>query len=89
MGCRTQRRPAGHLAREVGWTLATPQPMTRDYTKEVGLPSTKKTLPRWAAVAVLAVAAIAVTFGVVNMVQQAKLHDDSGAVTAVPPAPRK
>lgn len=46
----------------------------RDYTKEVGLPSQKKTVSRPIAYAILALVAVGVSFGVFGVVREAKAH---------------
>lgn len=46
--------------------------MSRDYTKEVGLPSDKKMLPRPVAYTVLAVVAVGISFSVAGVLNQAK-----------------
>ena len=68
--------------------------MARDYTKEVGLPSPKKTMPRPLAFAILALVAVGISFGVVAVVRHAKEHHaeenaaTAPAATAAPaPAP--
>lgn len=56
---------------------------SRDYTKEVGLPSQKKTVPRFVAYLVLAVVAVGVSFGVAGVVRQTKEnHANEKAATA-------
>ena len=64
--------------------------ISRDYTQEIGVPSQKKTVPRAAAFAILAVIAAAIVFGVVTMLRQTKIHhaaERPAATAAEAPAP--
>lgn len=47
----------------------------KDYTKEVGLPSVAKNLPRPVSYAIMVVVAIVVVFGIVQLAKEAKGHD--------------
>ena len=58
--------------------------ISRDYTKEVGIPSQKKMLPRPVAYAVLAAVAVGISFGVAGVVSKSKEH--SAAEKAAAPA---
>ena len=49
--------------------------ITRDYTQEIGVASQKKTVPRFVAIAVLAVVAIGLSFGVASVVRQTREHN--------------
>jgi hypothetical protein len=60
--------------------------ISRDYTKEVGIPSQKKTMPRPIAFAILAVVAVGVSFGVAGVVDQAKEHSAAEKAASTPPA---
>jgi hypothetical protein len=51
--------------------------ISRDYTKEVGIASHKKTMPRPLAFAVLAFVAAGVSYGVVQINKRAKLHHEA------------
>ncbi len=46
----------------------------RDYTKELGLPSTRKTIPRPLAYVILAVIAVGVFFGVADILRNASKY---------------
>ena len=59
---------------------------SRDYTKEVGIPSDKKTLPRPVAYAVLAVVAVGVSFGVAGVLSAAKKHEATEKAGSAPAA---
>jgi hypothetical protein len=48
--------------------------ISRDYTKEVGIASQKKTFPRPVAYLVLAVVAVGVSFGVAGVLARTKEH---------------
>ena len=48
--------------------------ISRDYTKEVGIPSQKKTLPKPIAFVVLAGVAVGISFGVAGVVAKQKEH---------------
>lgn len=48
--------------------------ITRDYTKEVGVLSPKKTMPRPLAFIVLAIVAVGISFGVTEIVRRGKQH---------------
>jgi hypothetical protein len=67
--------------------------ISRDYTKEVGIPSHKKTMPRPVAFAVLAVVAAGISYGVAGVIGQSKAHHaaeksaSSPASTTAPAAP--
>ncbi len=58
---------------------------SRDYTQEIGLPSQKKTMPRALAFTVLAIVAVGISFGIADVLRQARLHAE--AEKAVPAAP--
>jgi hypothetical protein len=47
---------------------------SRDYTKELGMPTHKKNLPKPIAFAVLALVAVGVSFGVAGIVSETKEH---------------
>jgi hypothetical protein len=47
---------------------------SRDYTKELGMPSHKKNLPKPIAFAVLALVAVGVSYGVAGIVSETKEH---------------
>ena len=47
---------------------------SRDYTKEVGIPSHKKTMSRPVAYVVLAAVAVGVSFGVAGVLAEAREH---------------
>ena len=57
---------------------------SRDYTKEVGILSHKKTLPRTVAYVVLAAVAVGVSFGVAGVLAEAKEHHAAEKATAAP-----
>ena len=57
---------------------------SRDYTKEVGIPSHKKTLPRTVAFVVLAAVAVGVSFGVAGVLKETKEHDAAEKAAASP-----
>ena len=63
-----------------------PNMTSRDYTKEVGIPSQKKTLPRPVAYVVLAILAVGVSFGVAGIVAKSKEHH-AAEKAASSPAP--
>jgi hypothetical protein len=46
--------------------------ISRDYTKEVGIPSHKKTVPRPVAYVVLAIVAVGVSFGIGGVLAKTK-----------------
>lgn len=58
----------------------------RDYRKEVGLPSPKKTVPRPVAIVVMALVAVVVTFGVVRVVDASEKHHNAGKAGSAAPA---
>jgi hypothetical protein len=58
--------------------------ISRDYTKEVGIPSHKKNMPRPLAFAVLAVVAVGVSFGVAGVVNKTKAHSAAEKAAATP-----
>ena len=58
--------------------------ISRDYTKEVGIPSQKKTMPRPIAYVVLAAVAVGMSFGVAGVLAESKEH--SAAEKAAKPA---
>ncbi|MGH7945154.1 MAG: hypothetical protein ACREH8_10125 [Opitutaceae bacterium] len=60
--------------------------ISRDYTKEVGIPSHKKTVRRPLAFVVLAIVAAGVSFGVAGVVVKAKEHNEAEKAAANPPA---
>ena len=49
--------------------------ISRDYTKEVGIPSHKKTLSRPLAFVLLALVAVGVSYGVAGVLSEAKEHE--------------
>jgi len=55
--------------------------ISRDYTKEVGIPSQKKTLPRPIAFVVLAIVAVGISFGVAGVVAESKEHGAEKSAT--------
>jgi hypothetical protein len=63
----------------------------RDYTKEVGIPSHKKTVSRPGAYVVLGVVAVGISFGIAEVVSQTKQHSEAekpaSASTTAAPAP--
>jgi hypothetical protein len=61
--------------------------ISRDYTKEVGIPSQKKMMPRPVAYVVLAVVAAGISFGVAGVVAASKEH--GAAEKAAAPAAAK
>lgn len=58
--------------------------ISRDYTKEVGIPSQKKTLPRPVAFVVLAIVATGISFGVAGVVAKSKEHHAAEKAAASP-----
>jgi hypothetical protein len=58
--------------------------ISRDYTKEVGIPSQKKTMPRILAFVLLAVVAVGLSFGVAGVVTASKEHDAAEKAAAAP-----
>jgi hypothetical protein len=48
--------------------------MINDYTQEVGLASTKKTVPRPLAITLLAIIAAGISYGIVGVVRETKEH---------------
>ena len=58
--------------------------ISRDYTKEVGIPSQKKTLPRPVAFVLLAIVAAGISFGVVGVVSESKEHHAAEKAAASP-----
>ena len=58
--------------------------ISRDYTKEVGIPSQKKTLPRTVAYVVLAAVAVGVSFGVAGVLTETKEHHAAEKAAASP-----
>jgi len=68
----------------------------RDYTKEIGLPSQKKTFSRPVAFAILALVAVGISFGVISVIRETKEQHEAEKklTTALPhesaqPAPAK
>ena len=59
---------------------------SRDYTKEVGIPSQKKTRPRPGAYIILAAVAVGASFGVAGVLAATKEHNASEKA-ATSPAP--
>ena len=57
---------------------------SRDYTKEVGIPSQKKTLPRPVAYIILAAVAVVASFGVAGVLAATKEHHASEKAAASP-----
>ena len=62
--------------------------ISRDYTKEVGVSSQKKTLPRPVAIILLLLVGVGVSFGVAEVVQKSREHHaaEKAAPTAAPAA---
>jgi hypothetical protein len=60
--------------------------ISRDYTKEVGISSQKKTLPRPVAYVVLAIVAVGISFGVAGVVAESKEHSAAENAAKSPPA---
>jgi hypothetical protein len=60
--------------------------ISRDYTKEVGLPSHKKSMPRPLAFVVLAAVAVGASFGVAGVVAKAKEHSAAEKASSSPAA---
>jgi hypothetical protein len=58
--------------------------ISRDYTKEVGVQSHKKNMPRPLAYAVLAVVAVGVSFGVAGVVEKSRAHAAAEKAAATP-----
>lgn len=58
--------------------------ISRDYTKELGIPSHKKNMPRPLAYALLAVVAVGVSFGVAGVVEKSKAHHAAERAAAQP-----
>ena len=59
----------------------------RDYRKEVGVASSKKTVPKFVAIIVLAAVAVVVTFSVTRVLAEAdKHHEKAGAAGPATPA---
>ena len=50
-------------------------PVSRDYTKEVGIPNHKKRLSRPVAFAVLALVGVGISFGVAGVISETKEHN--------------
>jgi hypothetical protein len=61
--------------------------ISRDYTKEVGVSSQKKTLPRPVAILVLLLVGVGIWFGVAGVVAKAKEHEAAEKASATPSAP--
>jgi hypothetical protein len=63
--------------------------ISRDYTKEVGIPSQKKTMPRPIAFVVLAIVAVGISFGIAGVVAESKEHGaaEKSATPAAAKAP--
>ena len=59
--------------------------ISRDYTKEVGIPSNKKTMPRPAAFVILAIVAVGASFGVKEVVAKSREHHAAEAAAKAPP----
>jgi hypothetical protein len=59
--------------------------ISRDYTKEVGIPTQKKTVPRALAFVVLAFVAVGISFGVAAVINASKAHDAEEKAAANPP----
>ena len=60
--------------------------ISRDYTKEVGIPSQKKTMPRPIAYVVLAAVAVGISFGVAGVVAESKEHGAAEKAAKTPSA---
>lgn len=60
--------------------------ISRDYTKEVGLPSQKKTMSRPLAVVVLALVVAGVSYGVVEIQRHAKVRHVAETAASAPAA---
>ena len=78
-------RRCGHLL--VARTKHNTTMISRDYTKEVGIPSQKKMLPRPVAYVVLAVVAIGISFGVAGVLTETKGHHAAEKAASGPVAP--
>jgi hypothetical protein len=61
--------------------------MISDYTKEVGLPSQKKTLPRPVAWLILALVGAGISFGVVQVIAQTRDYHASEKKSPAAAAP--
>ena len=70
---RTHSGFAASFARRL--TKVTHNMISRDYTKEVGLPSHKKNMSRPLAFIILAAVAVTISFGVAGVVAKAREHD--------------
>lgn len=56
----------------------------RDYTKEIGMPSQKKTLSRPVAFAILALVAVGISFGVISVIRETKEQHEAEKTLATP-----
>lgn len=61
--------------------------ISRDYTKEVGVSSQKKTLPRPVAIIVLLLVGAGIWFGVAGVVAKTREHEAAEKASANPSAP--
>jgi len=61
---------------------------SRDYTQEIGIPSHKKTFPRPVAYAILVIVAIGVSFGVKEVLSEAKDRHAAEKTQSAPAAPK-
>jgi hypothetical protein len=64
-------------------------PVSRDYTKEVGIPDNKKRLSRPIAFALLAIVGVGVSFGVAAVISETKEYHATEKAKAAPSAPAK
>jgi hypothetical protein len=53
--------------------------VNRDYRKEVGIASSKKSVPKVVAIIVLAAVAVVITFSVTRVLAEAKKHDEKAS----------
>jgi hypothetical protein len=58
--------------------------ISRDYTKEVGVSSQKKTLPRPVAILLLLLVGAGISFGVAEVVQKSKEHHAAEKASSAP-----
>ncbi len=59
----------------------------RDYRKEVGLASSKKTVPKAVAIIVLAAVAVVISYSVTHVIGESAKHHADKPVAATPAAP--
>jgi hypothetical protein len=60
---------------------------TRDYSKELGMPSTRKTMPRALAYVILAIVAAGVIFAISQAIGEARQHHEEERAAASPAPP--